>query len=158
MRGLWLTLALAGCGLMTDSPADPSTLDPQLPPVGDLDLKGWLQQEYYASWTCGAPGEPAGSSPHGRSRICRNEALANSSGEELPEGAAAVQELMSADDLVVGFTVSRKVRSGVGADGWYWYERVRSLVYTDDHGASGCASCHQHAGQQAAGGDFVFTR
>ncbi|MFZ5471843.1 MAG: hypothetical protein ACOZIN_20630 [Myxococcota bacterium] len=152
-RALWVAVLLAGCEV--GGPVDSSTFDPQLPPAGDSSLKGWLQNNYYQAWRCEQTAhDPAPPSPHGRNRVCHNDLLvANEGSAELPVDVASVQELVGPDGLVVGFTVSRKVRPGTQDSSWYWYERVRFQVYVDGEAVRVCSSCHS-----TATGDFVFSR
>ncbi|MBZ0235880.1 MAG: hypothetical protein K8M05_26360 [Deltaproteobacteria bacterium] len=133
------------------------TSDAQLPPTGAAQVRAWIEAGHYLDWRC----EPAGHdardpSPHGRNRICNNDAITAGSGD-FPLGAAAVKELLDSSDNIIGHAVYRKDAAGAGGAGWYWYEDVNGDVVADGAGTAGvprdvCADCHSHAER-----DFVFT-
>jgi hypothetical protein len=131
----------------------------QTPPEGDVPLQAWLAQAFYQSWSCQtAVHDAVAPSPHGRNRICSNDALAQATTSPWPVGAAAVKELYDANDTQVGFAVYRKAADGTDGANWYWYEKTNSDgIVADGRGGSGtpntiCVSCHSHAD------DFAFTQ
>jgi hypothetical protein len=107
--------------------------------------------------------EPRGTSPHGRDRICTNDALsgAGSSGP-YPVGAAAVKELVDSAGNVVGYTVSLKARPDpaptIGSN-WYWYRTTPFGSGPIGFGEAECVGCHALAADATpAGRDLVFTQ
>jgi len=150
---LIVTLALAGCGGGT---AGVGPGDPQTPPTGRAAIEQWLSQALYKSWKC----EPAVHGPlfsysaHGRTRICSNDPLTAAGPGEFPVGSASVKELYDATEVMpIGYAVSRHTSAGGSGNSWYWYEQG-----IEGQGASVCVSCHQTAGQDRAGHDFVFVQ
>jgi hypothetical protein len=183
--------ALAGCG--SDTPNTPAndagmTTDTgtppgdaggtaQLPPMGREAVEAWLMTRVYTMWHCEPMQHTARSpSPHGRNRICTNDALSGHTGAgEYPVGAAAVKELYDDAGMnIVGYAVARHVAPGTTGATWYWYERVPANhpaphdangVVADGLGNAGpastiCVGCHAAAGSDAmhSGHDFVYTR
>jgi hypothetical protein len=90
-------------------------------------------------------------------RVYLSPALADSlrsGATEHPVGAAAVRELIAeGSDVPTGWALNHKLESGVGANGWSFYEvystdaDAEPLVF--ERAASGCIGCH------ADGVDFV---
>lgn len=166
------TLALAACtpdaAGDNDDDADPDTGDPQAPPEGAAAVDAWIADGHYLDWTCeSSPHEPRDPSPHGRNRICNNDALANDASAPWAVGSASVKEILDAQDAIVGYAVYRKAaNSAEPTDGstWYWYERLDAGgVVADGRGDTGgaltiCVDCHSHAGGDANEMDFVFTK
>jgi hypothetical protein len=161
-------LALAGCGAGSEAQNPPTT--------GRVDVEAWVSQGLYKDWHC----EPAAHdqrspSPHGKNRICSNDALSAHGSGAYPVDAAAVKELYdAAGTSVVGIAVYRKVSTATTGDAWYFYERVpldspaphdANGVVADGLGTSGaaktiCVGCHAGAGSDAqhSGHDFVYTQ
>jgi len=127
--------------------------DPQLPPEGAADVSAWLAKGFYKAWRC----EPAGHaardpSPHGRNRICNNDAIKNASPTgAYPVGAASAKELLDDTDAIVGYAVYRKLADGSDGSNWYWFEMTSGNTI-DGTGVDVCVGCHSHAPR-----DFVFT-
>lgn len=161
-------MALVGCGSDDEKQNPPTT--------GSADVEAWLAEGHYKSWKCEAAVHEARSpSPHGKNRICSNDALVANKGGAYAVDSAGVKELYdSAGTTVVGIAVYRKVKEGSTGDVWYWYERVPSDssaphdsrgVVADGMGDSGaaksiCVSCHAAAGSDSghSGHDFVYTQ
>ena len=125
-------------------------MEPQVPARGTADAKAWLAAGYYQAWHCEASahaGRPP--SPHGKNRICNNDALHATAGAGFPVGAASVKEIYDGD-TVTGYAISRKVAEGDGGD--HWYEATKEKVYANGEGAENCTGCHAGAPR-----DFVFT-
>jgi hypothetical protein len=194
----WLLAAalLPGCdggkndddgGGSTGSPTGDPTTDPtdgggddpaKVPPVtGKTDVRAWLAEGHYKSWTCQAGVvDPIPISPHGKQRICINGILkghGNTAGE-FPVDSAAVKELYDAAGAeIVGYAVYRHVTPGAGGETWYWFEEVpddspaphdADGIVADGLGSSGpakdiCVGCHMAAGIDAdhPGHDMVYT-
>jgi hypothetical protein len=152
----------------------------QTPPQGEANVKAWLAEGYYKSWTCQPAEHPAvAPSPHSFNRICSNAIISGGS-PPFAVGAAAVKELYSdaadAGGTVFGYAVYLKTAADTAADGgsganWYWYEDNPTLdppggVVADGLGTSGnpltiCVGCHSKAGSDAnhpGAGDFVYTQ
>ena len=145
-------LAIAAC---TDSgPASfgDDLTHPQLPARGTADAPAWLAASYYHAWRCEATQHPGRSpSPHGKTRICNNDALHAAVAGDFPAGAASVKEIYDGDAIVT-YAVARKLTEGAGGDSWYWYEGNPDKVYANGEGADNCTGCHTGAPR-----DFVFT-
>ena len=131
-------------------PAD----QPQLPPRGSDDLTTWIDAGYYQAWNCESEAHaPRAPSPHGRNRICSNDALSASTGTgPYPVGSAAVKEIVSSSGAISIYAVYRKIADGDGGDTWYWFEGTRGDVASNGVGDATCTSCHSRAPR-----DFVFT-
>jgi hypothetical protein len=152
MRSI-LVLAIAFAGCTDDGPDSfgDDLADPQLPARGTGDARAWLAAGHYQSWRCeAAPHAGRPPSPHGRNRICNNDALRPGAGD-FPVGAAAVKEIYDGS-AIVGFAIARKLVAGASGDGWYWYEATPDKVYANSEGAANCTACHAGAAR-----DFVFT-
>lgn len=136
--------------------ADGGAVD-QTPPEGDADMQAWLDEEHYVDWTCQpAIGDAHAASPHGRRRICHNDALATAlDGEPLPVGSAVVKEIYNDADERAGTAVLLKVGDGTGGDSWYWYERTGVITVTDGRDAIGCVGCHEGA-ESEGGREMVY--
>lgn len=158
-----LLIFAAACG-DSDPAASPdagtdAASEAQTPPSGAAAVQAWLTAAHYQSWHCEAAPHPARApSPHGRNRICNNDALHGSTGTgPFPIGAASVKELLDASDQIIGYAVYRKDAEGTDGANWYWYEDMNGQVVADGNGGSGtartiCVDCHSHAPR-----DFVFT-
>jgi hypothetical protein len=158
----------AGCGggsapATPDAGPEPS---PQIPPMGQKAIESWLASGVYQAWTCesqisnprAGPADPDILGPHGRHRVCSNDALLGSDSGPYPMGAASVKELFDANDVPYGYGVGLKVAPGLGVDTWYWYERSGRLAtlhpLADGIGARACGTdCHAEATR-----DNVFIR
>ncbi|HEX2690580.1 MAG TPA: hypothetical protein VHN14_28385 [Kofleriaceae bacterium] len=126
--------------------------DPQVPARGTTDVTNWLAAGYYLTWHCEAEPHPGRSpSPHGRSRICNNDALHATTSGAFPVGAAAVKEIFDGA-TIRSYAVARKVTEGTGGDQWYWYEGNPDKIFANGEGAENCTGCHMQAAR-----DFVFT-
>ena len=159
--GLGLALAtttLAACGDDDDDDGGGGPSASQLPPTGATALATWLAGGAYLDWHCEAAGHAArASSPHGRNRICNNDAIHDTASGAFPVGAASVKELLDDGDRVIGYAVYRKDAAGTDGASWYWYEDMNGQVVADGAGNAGvpktvCVDCHAHAER-----DFVFT-
>ncbi len=153
MLRLLTLVTLAAC-----SDPGPSTLgdpldDPQLPPRGSVDITTWIASGHYLDWVCeDAPHAGRSPSPHGRNRICSNDALTTSTGTgPFSVGSAAVKEIYDGDRISI-HAVYRKVKDGEGGDTWYWFEGTADDVIANGEGDSTCVGCHSGAPR-----DFVFT-
>ncbi|MEZ4403321.1 MAG: hypothetical protein R3B06_25065 [Kofleriaceae bacterium] len=130
----------------------------QTPPSGAANVDAWIAAGHYLSWNCeAAPHDARAPSPHGRNRICNNDALHGSTAGPFPIGAASVKELRDPADAIIGYAVYRKDADGTDGSNWYWYEVADGTVVADGTGGSGppntiCVDCHSHAPR-----DFVFT-
>ncbi len=150
-----VALSLCAC---TDTPRSFGDVvtDPDLPPRGEGDIDGWIAAEHYLAWRCEpAPVDVRLGSPHRpQTRTCNNPVLATAGAGtgELPVGAASVKEMYDDAGGIKGYGVSRKVVGG-GAEGWYWYEKIKGSVHADDMGppAGSCSGCHIDAPR-----DFTF--
>lgn len=170
---------LAGCGDDGSSTTDDGPEDAtQVPPTtGKVAMREWLAAGHYKQWVCEADAHDAtiGVSPHGKQRICSNDALAAHGDGEYPVGASAVKELYDAEGAsIIGYAVYRHVKAGTDGGSWYWYEEVpadhpaphdKDGIVADGLGDAGpamsvCVSCHQAAGSDAAhpGHDFVYVQ
>jgi hypothetical protein len=152
MRSI-LVIAIAFTGCTDDGPESfgDDLTDPQLPARGISDARAWLAAGHYQAWRCEPAPHPGRSpSPHGRNRICNNDALRAGTGD-FPVGAAAVKEIYDGDRIVT-YAIARKLTAGAGGDGWYWYEANPDKVYANSEGAENCTGCHSGAPR-----DFVFT-
>lgn len=131
-----------------------SLTDPQLPARGADDALTWLEGGFYQAWRCEAEAHgPRPPSPHGRTRICSNEALATATGAgAFPVGAASVKEIVDGAGAIELYAVARKVTAGDGGDSWYWFEGSRGDVIANAAGDGTCTGCHAGAAR-----DFVFT-
>lgn len=140
------------------------------PPEGAADVENWINQGFYLAWHCEeAIHDQREPSPHGRNRICSNNALANASANApFPVGSAGVKELYDDNDALVGFAIYRKAEAVTAATGnndganWYWYEKLSGDVLADGRGNAGvpltvCVDCHSHA-PEFAGAEFVFAQ
>lgn len=126
--------------------------DPQVPARGTDDAPTWLAAGHYQAWHCeAAPHAGRPPSPHGKNRICSNDALSTAATGEFPVGAASVKEIYEGDDIFA-YAIARKLTTGAGGDGWYWYEANPDKVYANGEGAGSCTGCHARAAR-----DFVFT-
>lgn len=137
-------------------PGDAGSVD-QTPPEGDSAMQAWLDEEHHTDWTCQpeiGPGvEP---SPHGRRRICHNDALVNAlSGEPLPVGSAVVKEIYDDNDERTGTAVLVKAEDGTTGESWYWYERTGVFTVADGRNALGCVGCHEGAANDG-GREMVY--
>jgi hypothetical protein len=139
---------LAACSTDSGNPDDP-----QLPPERSADVMTWLAKGYYKSWRCEPAGHPARTpSPHGRNRICNNDAIANAAGSgAYPVGVASAKELLDDNDAIIGYAVYRKLADGDDGANWYWFETTPGNTI-DGAGVDVCVGCHSHAPR-----DFVFT-
>ena len=153
-----------------------SLTDPQKPPTSGNDVQTWLKNGYYKAWKCEpAVHEARKPSPHGKNRICSNDATSTHGSGEFPVDAAGVKEIFDeAGTTIVGYAVYRHVTAGAGGDSWYWYETVPAAskaphdannVVADGLGSGGpakdiCVGCHVGAGSDAnhSGHDFVYTQ
>ena len=168
MRSMILVSILfaAGCGSAGDGGGglvrEASAASEQVPAIGAAALQAWLTGGSYKTWHCESEVHDArGDSPHGRNRICSNDALSENAGGEYAIDAASVkEEYDSAGTQIVGFAVARKVTAGMGGDGWYWFEgSVSGSPIADGVGARGCVGCHGAAGSnETPGHDFVYTQ
>ena len=125
---------------------------------GRANIEPWLSQGFYKSRKC----EPAAHPPrpfgvHGDDRVCSNDLASAAGPGEYPVGSASVKELYSGANLI-GYSVSRLTSAGTSGNTWYWYERVGSGGATDAQGAAVCVGCHQLAGNQRQGHDYVYTQ
>src|SRR5262245_746303 len=121
---LLLASGFAACGEGPASFGD-NLDDPQLPARGADDMATWIASGFYENWHCESEPHPARSpSPHGRNRICNNDALqaAKSGDGPWPVGAASVKEIFGSSSTIVNYAVYRKLEAGAGGDTWYWYE------------------------------------
>ena len=124
----------------------------QLPARGTSDAPAWLGAGYYRQWHCEATPHPARApSPHGRNRICNNDALHAAPAGDFPAGAASVKEIFDGDGIAT-YAIARKLTDGTGGDAWYWYEGNPGKTYANSEGADNCTGCHTRAPR-----DFVFT-
>ncbi len=155
-----LLISLVAIAALTSCPGD--TGDPQLPPTNASSMAAWLEEGSYTSWRCeSAPHDARSPSPHGRNRVCNNDAVVNHTGSgPYPVCAANVKELVDAQGAITGYTVSRRVAEGSDPSAWYWYERLGSNVVADGRGVASCTACHSAAGSDAqhSGQDNVYTR
>jgi hypothetical protein len=137
----------------------------QTPPTSGASVEAWLKTGVYKDWHCEDDvHEARPPSPHGYTRICSNDAIAdNANGSGAwPRGAAAVKEMYEDEDSKDpgGYAVYLKTADdSAGGANWYWYGLV-SLdskdTEADGMGDTGtarslCVSCHVTAR------DFVFT-
>jgi hypothetical protein len=150
----------------------------QTPAQGEANVKAWLALGYYKSWHCETAPSPTtvAASPHGKRRVCTNNALATATAKPWPVGAAAVKELY-ADDAggIIGYAVYLKTADDTTAGGavWYWYEDDPAFnpmggVVADGLGTAGtpaamiCVNCHSASGSDttthAGPGDLVYVR
>ncbi|MGH9886004.1 MAG: hypothetical protein ACREBE_10775, partial [bacterium] len=68
--------------------------DPELPARGTADAPVWLAAGHYRQWHCEpTPHSARPPSPHGKNRICNNDALHVAGSGDLPAGAASVKEI-----------------------------------------------------------------
>jgi hypothetical protein len=158
-----LLLACEGGDTGKDTPANPAPLPnagtPQLPPMGQAALEAWLAAGHYKTWRCEEGIFPRRlNGAHGRHRICSNDLVLQEANPAFPVGAASVKELFDATDRPNGFAVGVKIAPGLGADTWYWYERIGKLAnlspVADGIGVKACGpDCHA-----AAPRDNVFLR
>src|SRR5215212_8866349 len=132
MRSVLIVIAalvLAGC---TDTGPDSfgdDLDDPQLPARGTADAIAWLAAGHYQAWHCEATPHPGRSpSPHGKNRICNNDALHAAAPGQFPSGSASVKEIY-AGDAIVSYALARKLTDGASGDAWYWYEGNPDKVY-----------------------------
>jgi len=128
--------------------------DPEVPPDDGDAVMTWLASGYYSSWRCEPAGHASRSpSPHGRNRVCNNDAIrdAPASGP-YPMGAASVKELLDDQDAIIGYAVDRKLADGTTGANWYWFEIVNGSTTGDGDGVTVCVGCHSQAPR-----DFVFT-
>ncbi len=123
------------------------------PPQGDAALRPWLADGSYLGWAAES-GVHTSAGPHGMGvRTFVNDVLfasLSAGNAEHPVGAAIVKELYDGD-AVGGWAVMRKLATGQGGDGWYWYEVVGDAIYADDTGVALCTGCH------GMGTDYVRT-
>jgi hypothetical protein len=154
MRSSLVALAVAAIACTHDPLrfGDP-TGDPELPPRGEADIEPWLRAGHYLMWRCEpVPVNVRLGSPHRpQTRTCSNQLARSPGAGELPIGAASVKEMYDDRGAIMGYGVSRKVETG-GADGWYWYERLRNRnPNADGMGDGSCPGCHVDATR-----DFTF--
>ena len=136
----------------------------QTPPTNDDDMDAWLETGVYKDWHCESAVHAARApSPHGFTRICSNDAIANNArgNGAWPRGAAAVKEMYASENSKDpdAYAVYLKTADD-SADGanWYWYGHVSiGSPEVDGMGDSGpassmCVSCHAGAAR-----DFVWT-
>jgi hypothetical protein len=150
-----MTLAnLIAVSLLAGCSDDPRTDDPQLPPDSGADVMAWLSRGFYQSWRCEPAGHAARApSPHGRNRICNNDAIATApAAGAYPVGAASAKELLDDGDAIIGYAVYRKLADGGDGANWYWFEIVNGGTAADGDGVDVCVACHSQAPR-----DFVFT-
>ena len=157
-----LLVTTVGCGgtAASDDGSQGSDLgDSQTPPRGRALIEPWIAQRFYTSWKCEP--EPHAASPfgaHGRNRVCSNDLASGAGPGEFPVGSATLKEVYSGAD-VFGYSVSRHTSAGRSGNTWYWYERIGAGgAITDGQGSSACVGCHQLAGNQRQGHDYVYTQ
>jgi hypothetical protein len=149
---LLASLALLACGDPGPTSVGDPLDDPQLPPRGSTDIISWLEAASYQTWRCEPePHDARPGSPHGRNRICSNDALAASTEGPFPVGAAGVKEIFEGETISL-YAVYRKVAGGEGGNTWYWFEGARGEVIANGEGDDTCTGCHGTAPR-----DFVFT-
>jgi len=159
MRAFWKPICallwLVGCSDRVGQASYGDDLDdPQIPARGARDMGEWLARGFYRVWTCEPTGHEARPpSPHGRDRICNNDALHGSTTGSYPAGSASVKEFLDGQGGVVGYAVYRKVDESSGGDGWYWYEAFGSSVSTANGDVEACTRCHSRAPRE-----YVFTQ
>jgi hypothetical protein len=147
-----VAVMLAACADPPRSFGDP-TGDPELPPRGEADLEPWIRTGHYLAWACEpVPVDVRPGSPHRpQTRTCSNQLARTPGTGELPVGAATVKEMYDDAGRIMGYGVSRKVEAG-GAEGWYWYERLRDRnPNADGMNEGSCPACHEGATR-----DFTF--
>ena len=126
--------------------------DPQLPARGTADAPAWLAAGHYRQWRCEpTPHAARAPSPHGKNRICNNDALHAAAGDNFPTGAASVKEIYDGDAIKT-YAIARKLTDEPDGDAWYWYEGNPDKTYANGEGAGNCTGCHAGAPR-----DFVFT-
>ncbi len=164
-----LAAALAITACAPPSQADDPAVVP--PVLGHDAIEAWFDAGHYQQWTC----EPAAHdalapSPHGRVRLCANPIAAGDPRGVDALDASLVLEIRDAGDALVGRGAQRHTGDGQDAASWYWYMRVPPTSATA-HDASGlaadgwgqegpaatyCSACHDTAGRDQPGRDFVF--
>ncbi len=152
---LFIASAVAAC-------AAPSTADDpaRVPPVlGQDAIEAWFAAGYYLRWTCEDPRATAAPSPHGAIRRCTNP-IAAAAGVDAID-AALVVELQDGGGAITGRAAQRHTRPELSGEAWYWYLRDATGLVADGWGFEGppqtdCAACHQRAGQDLPGQDYVF--
>lgn len=149
-----------GCGAdMGLGPGPDGPGDAQTPPAGESALDTWLATGAYKAWACeSGPMSPRPNGAHARNRVCSNDLARANSGGEYAVGAASVKELYDSGTQVIGYAVSRHLKSGPSADTWYWYEKLGGHVNADGIAVPGCTGCHSAAGTDAnhQGHDYVY--
>ncbi len=159
-----LGLGGVGCGGSGSATSDDTNSsgsdvgDAQTPPRGRAVIEPWIAQGFYKSWKCepeSHPSRPFGA--HGQNRVCSNDLLSAAGPGEFPVSSASVKEIYAGADIV-GYSVSRHTSAGTSGNTWYWYERIGSGGATDAQGAGVCVGCHQQAGNQRQGHDYVYTQ
>ncbi len=152
----------------------------QLPATGKYaDIDAWLAKGDYKSWHCeAAPHDARSPSPHGKNRICSNDASSTHGTGEYPVGAANVKELYDeAGTSIIGYAIETHVSAGATGASWYWYERNPAVKAPAKDGSEGlvanglgvnaktpevdvCVGCHGGAGSDAAhfGHDLVYSQ
>jgi hypothetical protein len=154
------TAACGGAGSTSDNANSPGgdLGDFQTPPRGGRLIETWIAQGFYRSWKCEPSSHPSRAlGAHGQTRVCSNDLLSAAGPGEFPVGSASVKEIYSGAD-VAGYAVSRHTSTGTSGSTWYWYERVGTGGATDAQGGAVCVGCHQRAGNQLPGHDYVFTQ
>jgi len=156
-----LGLSVLACGGADSDDANSSGSnmgDVQTPPRGGAVIEQWIAQGSYKSWQCEPAPHPSGPfGAHGQNRVCSNHLLSAAGAGEFPVGSASLKEIHSGVEIV-GYSVSRHTSPGTSGNTWYWYERVESGRAIDAQGAGVCVSCHQQAGNQRSGHDYVYTQ
>lgn len=158
----WLIVAMLvgcviGCGTepLDTIEHDDAVDDPELPPRGMTVLEPWLAAGYHKGWHCEPAPRPAhDGSPHAGARVCSNEAIATAPEGSVPVGSATVKEIYTADGVLLGHAVSRKV-TDEGPDGWYWYEFHSNNLFNDGMNNGSCPLCHVSAASEFT---FVIVR
>jgi len=147
-------LVAVSLGWLSACSDGPRSDDPQLPPDNGADVTTWLSHGYYKSWRCEPTGHDARApSPHGRNRICNNDAVQHAPATgPYPVGAASAKELLDDHDAITGYAVYRKLADGTDGANWYWFEIVNGTTTGDGDGVTVCVGCHSQAPR-----DFVFT-
>ncbi len=147
--------ALNGCPphppTATPTPTPTPVYDPQLPPVGSVDLQSWLRQGFYRDWRrvggFGLPYHSAGDTVRGEWQYINDAMYASlvcATLEPHPAGVAAVQEMVDLEDgSPTGWLLSRKLREDSDdGRGWYWYQESDGVVLAAGSGVGECAGCH----------------
>jgi hypothetical protein len=127
------------------------TDDPQLPDTTSAaTIEAWIAKGYYKTWKCEAEAVLRRGA-HGKNRICSNDALSKTTGDQYPVGSVGFKELYDGTQIN-GYALEIKKVAGTGPSTWFWYERLGTDVYANSLGDSTCTPCHSKAK------DFVYTR